>query len=61
MDSKTNKQTKLIGIKRIDLWIPEARNGGGERELDEGGQKAQTSSYRINKHGGCNVQHDDSS
>ena len=35
------------------------RGGGlGEGELDEGGQKVQTSSYKINKHYGCNVQHD---
>ena len=27
-------------------------------ELDEGGQKVQTSSYKINKYQGCDVQHD---
>ena len=29
------------------------------RELDEGSQKAQTSSYKIDKYWGCNVQSDD--
>ena len=29
--------------------------GGGK--MDEGGQKAQTSNYKINKYEGCNVQH----
>ena len=32
--------------------------GVGERELDEGGQKVQTSSYKINKYQGYNVQPD---
>lgn len=27
-------------------------------ETDEGGQKERSSSYRINKYGACNVQHD---
>ena len=31
----------------------------GMRELDEGSQKAQTSSYKIDKYWGCNVQRDD--
>ena len=34
---------------------------GAERELDESGQKIQTSSYQINKDQGCKVQHDDCS
>ena len=35
--------------KRSDLWLPEV---GTEREgeLDEGSQKVQTSSYKINKY-----------
>ena len=37
-----------------DLCLPE----WGEGELDEGSQKVQTSSYRINKYLGYNVQHD---
>ena len=48
---QTNSQKK-----RSDLWLPEA--GGGQGELDEGGQKVQTSSYKINTYQGCNVQHD---
>lgn len=34
--------------KRPDLWL--ADMGVGEGELDEGSQKAQTSSYGINKY-----------
>ena len=30
----------------------------GEEELEEGGPKVQTSSYKINKYEGGNVQHD---
>ena len=41
--------------KKSDLWLSDA--GGGE--LDEGGQRLQTPSYKINKYWGCNVQHDD--
>ena len=38
--SSTNKE-------REGFWLPEVRSG--ERgELDEGGQKVQTSSYKIN-------------
>ena len=36
--------------------------GGCCREVGEmgaGGQKVQTSSYKINKSWGCNIQHDD--
>ena len=33
--------------KRDVLWLPE---GLGERELDEGSQKVQTFSYKINKY-----------
>ena len=57
--SKTNKQTNKqtnLEKKRSDLRFPKARGGGGE--LDEGGQKGQTSSYKISKYYGCNVQHD---
>ena len=28
------------------------------KELDRGGQKVQTSSYKISKYYGCDVQHD---
>ena len=34
---------------------------GGEGEVDEGGQKIQTSSCKINTFWGCNVQHGDNS
>ena len=50
---KTNKLTETD-----DLWLPEVE-GWGEGELEEGGQKVQTSSYKINKYYGCNVQHGD--
>ena len=33
--------------------------GWGVGEMGEGGQKVQTSSYKINKSWGCNVQHVD--
>ena len=33
---------------RSDIWLPEA--GVRRRELHEGGQKMQTSSYKINKY-----------
>ena len=39
--------------KRSDLWLPEA--GGGD---DEGSQKVQNSSCKINKYHRFNVQHD---
>ena len=29
-----------------------------EGELDKGSQNVKTSSYKINKYSGCNVQHD---
>lgn len=32
--------------------------GEGEGELEEGSQKVQIFSYRINKYQGCNVQYD---
>ena len=34
------------------------RGGGGGGELDEGSQKVQTSSYKINKYERCNIQRD---
>ena len=33
--------------RRLDLWLPEA---GEREELDEGSQKLQPSSYKINKY-----------
>ena len=37
------------------------RKWGRVGQLDEGSQNVQTSSYKINKYLGCNVQHDDCS
>ena len=51
------KQTKLIE-KDIRLVVTRGR-GQEEGELEEGGQKAQTSCYKINKFQGYNVQHGD--
>ena len=48
----TKKQTH-----RSDLWLPEVV-GLGEGELDEGRQQVQTSSYKMNKDWGCDVQYD---
>lgn len=46
--------------EKSDLWFPEAEMGvEGEDKLEEGGQKVQTPSYKINKYYGCYVQHDD--
>ena len=47
MESKTNKQPKPNSL------IQRVRQGMGE--MHEGGQKVQTSSYKINKLWGCNV------
>ena len=38
-------------------WAGEGMQGVGEEELDEGSQKVQTSSYKINRYQGCNVPH----
>lgn len=45
-------------LARSDLWLPEA-GVGGEGVLNECDQKAQTSSYKINKYWRCNVQRDE--
>ena len=55
----TQQQTKLI---KTDKRLVIARGGGwrlGVREVSEGGQKVQTSSYKIIKSWGCNVKHGD--
>ena len=39
--------------QRTDWWLPQ------ELGVDEGGQKVQASSYKINKSWKCNIQHDD--
>ena len=53
-----NKQTKNQAHKyreQIGGWGGVAVVG----KMGEGGQKVQTSSYKINKSWGCNVQHGD--
>ena len=55
--------TSLVcGIKRnsqrLDLLLPKLGHRV-EKKLDQGGQKVQTSSYKIKKHQGYNVQFDD--
>ena len=49
------KKTKLV--KEIRLVVIKGR-GWVKGELEEGGHKVQTSSYKISKYEGCNVQHD---
>ena len=44
--------------KRSDLWLSEAGKLV-EEELEEGGHKVQTSSYKINKYEGSKVHHGD--
>ena len=55
-----NKQNTNSLIQRTDWWLLEVR---GQRvgEIDKGGQMVQTSSYKINKLWGINVQHWDCS
>lgn len=49
-----------IVFYRLDLWLLEA--GFGEaKELDEGEQYVQISSYKIHDHKGYNIEHDKSS
>ena len=51
------QKTKNLVEKKIRLVV--SRDGGlGEGELDESGQKVQTSSCKINKYQGCKVQRD---
>ena len=42
----TNIQTNNLRKKRSDLWLPEARSVG-EGDLNEGSQKVQTTSHKI--------------
>ena len=65
MESKTNKQNKKPKlIEQIDgcHWQP-WQNGwskwSNDTDLIQNGQKIQTSSYKINKSWGCNVELDD--
>ena len=45
--TKMKEQTSNSWKKRRDLWLLEA-GGGNEGDLEEGGHKAQTSSYTDN-------------
>ena len=54
-----NIYEKANSEKEISLVV--TRSGGHwEREFEEGGQKVQTSSYKISRYTERNVQHDDS-
>ena len=41
------------------LMFARGREWGGVGEIDEGGQKVHTSSYKRNESRGCNIQHGD--
>ena len=45
--TKTKTKPQTYRKKRSDLWLLEAE-GGEEGELEQGGQKAQTSTYTVN-------------
>lgn len=52
------KKTTRTRKKRDQICdLPEAEDYGGGKE--EGGQKVQTSGYKVNKYQGQNVHHDD--
>ena len=55
-----NKNEKECIDTENTLVIARGRGGsagwGGVRETDEGGEKVQTSSYKISKFWGCSVQ-----
>ena len=61
MKSGTDKQTKIKNKTEITENILVDNRGGvwGVNKMGEGGQNVQTSSYKINKYCGCNVQHSD--
>ena len=54
----TLKSTKQTNSQKKIRFLVTSGGGLGEGELDEGVQKVQTSSYKINKYQGCNIQHD---
>ena len=57
MESKKGKKNKLIDAENRFVV---ARGGGGQvGKMGEGSQKVQTSSYKISKSWGYNVQHGD--
>ena len=43
-------QTNKLIEKEVRYMVNIVRGCGGKEELDEGGQKLQTSSYKINKY-----------
>ena len=51
------KTTATKNLTETDIWLPEAE--GREAESEEGGQKVQTSTCKINKYEECNVQYGD--
>ena len=51
-----NLKTKLI--KTDNRLVVARHRGKGEGEINEGDWKVQTSSYKIDKVWGCNIQHD---
>ena len=54
---ETKKKKKLTHRNREQIGSHQ-RQGARSRGIGEGGQKVQTSNYKINKFWGCNVQHD---
>ena len=56
MESK--KQIKIIGTENR-MVVARGEGCLGVGKTGEGGQVVQTSSYKINKSWGCNVQHGD--
>ena len=56
-NQKKKKKTKLIDTENRSV-VSSGRVWEGWK-MDEGGQKVQTSSYKINRCWGCEVQHGD--
>ena len=54
---KTNKQTLQNPESDTENRLLPGRIMVGKSEVDEGGQKVQTSSYKINESWGWNVKH----
>ena len=56
---KLQEQTNKLIEKEFRFVVTRSRGGCGVwGGLDEGNQKIEISSYKINKYWGCNVQHD---
>ena len=54
-----SRETKFIETEVICVVARGGRCGMGDGGLGEGGQKIKTSSFKVSKFWGCNVQHDD--